>query len=543
MSRERARGGAALAALLSVTGYLVAAFLLRLPVLFDSVVDWDESLYLLLSDDILAGELPYGKTWDHKPPGIYYVFAVAQTLLGGGVLSVRLLGVVSAALGAFGVSRIHAWLWPGQPGALAGGLAYLILFTANGGLATNTEVVFCALTVLGVLAALRAAEEDRGAGAALALRLAAGFAFGVGFASKYVVGFDLIGFAALFAWVAARRRPDAVVRVYLATGLTMLAGFALALLAVSLPFLLTGRFGEVIEHSLLFNARYARLGIHGGAVLQGLNAWLAFAGAWIPVLALALPRSPLRVRAGSAGLLLALLFWLAADLASVVAQGRLFPHHFLQAVPPLALLYGWSAGALQSALASAPRPVSPRAALALLLGLLIVAGPMGELGWRSLRLLRNAVAGDLYRDDVPHQIAAAIRPELGPEDTIYVYNDQHVIYHLADARRPTRFPFALHLRHDVVGQALGFEPLDEITRILGTRPAFVIVREGERARKASSWEPVQRELARAYEPWLRIPRQVCRHTRPVDVVYRLEPVPGEDVVVYRRRDGAPMESP
>ena len=119
-------------------GLFAAAFVIRLPVLFDSVVDWDESLYLLISDDLLRGVLPYQQTWDHKPPVIFYVFAAAQAIFGDSLVTIRLLGTLCAALGAYGIHQLAQLLWPGRQGALPAALAYLLLFAANGGLATNT---------------------------------------------------------------------------------------------------------------------------------------------------------------------------------------------------------------------------------------------------------------------------------------------------------------------------------------------------------------------------------------------------------------------
>jgi len=46
---------------------------LRISTFFQSVIDWDESVYLLMSKSILDGNLPYIQVWDHKPPDIIRV--------------------------------------------------------------------------------------------------------------------------------------------------------------------------------------------------------------------------------------------------------------------------------------------------------------------------------------------------------------------------------------------------------------------------------------------------------------------------------------
>ena len=48
-----------------VACFLLLAVLLRLPVLHRSVLDWDESLYVLMARDWLAGHLPYSLSLIH----------------------------------------------------------------------------------------------------------------------------------------------------------------------------------------------------------------------------------------------------------------------------------------------------------------------------------------------------------------------------------------------------------------------------------------------------------------------------------------------
>ena len=64
--------------------WLVAAAALfslsRLVVLPLTVVNWDESLYFLVSHDLLQGHVPYTATFEHRPIALYYVFALAQIL-------------------------------------------------------------------------------------------------------------------------------------------------------------------------------------------------------------------------------------------------------------------------------------------------------------------------------------------------------------------------------------------------------------------------------------------------------------------------------
>ncbi len=515
-------------------GLLAAAFVIRLPVLFDSVVDWDESLYLLISDDLLRGVLPYQETWDHKPPGIFYVFALAQSIFGGGVVAIRLLGTLSAALGAYGLHQLLRLLWPQNRAAGTAALAYILLFAANGGLATNTEVVFGALVIGGFYAGLVGSSEGT---RSLAWWVMAGIAFGLAFGIKYVAAFDLLGFAALhIAFVrAARDRSLApAMGQTIRAGLVVFASFTLTLVAMVLPFIWSGTIADIYEYTLVFNARYASTSIHGGAILQGLNALLAFSGAGLAALALVFWREAgLRLDPRSLGIGLAIYLWLAFDVLSVLFQGRLFPHHCLQLVAPLALLFGVFADLVQERVSGARRASRGAVAVFLLLALTLM-GPIQELGWRSLRLLRNAVAGDLHRDDLPFRIAREIRSDLRPGEAIYVYNDQHVIYHLAEARIPTRYPFALHLQHELVAEGMGFDAAAEVRRIMASQPRYVVVREDASTNSWRAYSDVAKALADDYDRVACYPIYERGRARPVDVIFRMQPKDGR-VALYRLR--------
>jgi len=49
-------------------GYLALSMLLRLPFSFVSVIDWDESTFIIMGQEILDGHLPYTRLWDFKLP-------------------------------------------------------------------------------------------------------------------------------------------------------------------------------------------------------------------------------------------------------------------------------------------------------------------------------------------------------------------------------------------------------------------------------------------------------------------------------------------
>jgi len=126
-------------ALLALLAWCVA---LRLPTIPRSVIDWDESVYLLMADQWSHGHLPYTAVWDHKPVGAYALFRMGFALFGRSVLSARLLVTVFVFLGAWLLYAIAALLLDSRRAAAVAAIAYPAFSLRFGGTAANTELFF-----------------------------------------------------------------------------------------------------------------------------------------------------------------------------------------------------------------------------------------------------------------------------------------------------------------------------------------------------------------------------------------------------------------
>jgi 4-amino-4-deoxy-L-arabinose transferase-like glycosyltransferase len=114
----------------------------RFAVIPITLINGDEGIYLLISREILDGVLPYQGSFDHKPVGLYYLFALAQLLFGQDVHAIRLLAILACALTAFFLAltlmaAVRSGLFAAAMAAVLYGLASLTM----GGLATNTEIL------------------------------------------------------------------------------------------------------------------------------------------------------------------------------------------------------------------------------------------------------------------------------------------------------------------------------------------------------------------------------------------------------------------
>ncbi|HEY5081851.1 MAG TPA: hypothetical protein VII91_08035 [Bauldia sp.] len=73
----------------------------RLP--FYTQTDKDEFFFSAIAAEWLKGGLPYVATFDIKPPGVFFIFAVAQSLFGASQATIKGMEIVAVTLGAYGL--------------------------------------------------------------------------------------------------------------------------------------------------------------------------------------------------------------------------------------------------------------------------------------------------------------------------------------------------------------------------------------------------------------------------------------------------------
>ena len=98
--------------------------------------------------DILAGHLPYTTIWDHKPPGIYYLFAAAMSTLGAQMESIRILTCVFVAASCTLLYIIGRSVFQSTAVGWLAGLFYAAHSIYRGGMAANAEVLFTPFIVM-----------------------------------------------------------------------------------------------------------------------------------------------------------------------------------------------------------------------------------------------------------------------------------------------------------------------------------------------------------------------------------------------------------
>lgn len=129
----------------------------RLP--FFMQADDDEFFFALMAQRWLEGNLPYATGFDVKPPGIFFIFAVFQSLFGASLATIKGMEILFVALGALGLYQIMDRHASRTAAMWAGGL-YPVYMLALAGTNAAVMIIQAPFIIFGIHAALRASDDN-----------------------------------------------------------------------------------------------------------------------------------------------------------------------------------------------------------------------------------------------------------------------------------------------------------------------------------------------------------------------------------------------
>jgi 4-amino-4-deoxy-L-arabinose transferase-like glycosyltransferase len=457
--------------------FLLIVFVTRLPIFFRSVLDWDESLYLLMAEQWRAGHLPYTTIWDNKPIGIYTIFALFLAVFGDNVASIRIASALFVGINAFLVFKI-ALLIPSSAErlrnrcAVFAGTAYIIGSISNDGLAANTEIFMACFTAAAVLCAASTVFCSARPGL---LGLLTGLLFGIAVMIKYVAIFEF--FAIAFALLAMR--PDLRGRSRIIVG-AIVGACSPALLAICL-YAANGALSIWWNSSIASNFLRVATPFDTGALSYAFNLqisrWLPLFASGLIMLAIffwrAIKNGTKRQfePAGRFHILLAL--WLIGGCLGVASAKSFYDHYFLQILPVLCVCLSW---VLVQAAPFIRGIQLPKLVLVFAIILSIPCeGACLALVAAARPIVSTSQGKIALNRDTPTRIANDISNAPGASSArIYVFDYQPIIYSLTGKAPPTKYVLPSVLTKCFLASVAGVDANAEVSRILETQPNFII---------------------------------------------------------------------
>jgi 4-amino-4-deoxy-L-arabinose transferase-like glycosyltransferase len=473
-STDRARPGL-LAALATI---LIGLPSLALP------LGRDHGEMLYAADVLLSGGALYRDVVFIRPPGIVYALALGVAAFGKSGLAFRLFDLCWQAATAAAIAGLGGRLYGRVAAATSGVLYALVYYVGHDYWSQGNGDAFIALPAALALWALVCDRKRR-----LLFDGAAGALLGFVFQLRYTHGLIVLSAAAVVLAAGGFTSPYGLKR-RVARLLAAAAGFLLALAAFLIHTAATGAWPTFVYTVFTFVPKYA--------VTANPESWNAFASRAAEILAHFSWKYALPVWPGLAGLAILatrkesdrgalLATWLAAAAANVIVMGKFFAYHWLPLFPPLCL----GAGILADAALRAAR--ERRAAAAAVAAAVCVAAVVGFSARFSPRWAEDSVAaldvavGAVSPDDhlrafaekgdaergvrANYEAARYVAARTSPEDRVFVWGIEGLIYHLAGRLAPTRF----YSHYAVVSRWRPQEWVDELMRDVTERPPLYVL--------------------------------------------------------------------
>ena len=472
----------------------------------------DQGIYAMVARALLEGKAPYRDAWDFKPPGIFYVYAVARALFGSRQEGIRLLEALGLAATVLGMTRLAGRMW-GEPkiGLLGGALTVLVHAQLDFWHTAQPESFGGMITVAALLLACRgepkldvslvdgslpprSGDDSRGDRARPLAWIGVGALFGLtGLLKPPLAGGGAVVAVALAWWRWQRARTQPLPRRLLQAAQpvgSIALGGALPFAACLVWFAAKGALSDLWQVLFVFTPHYTKIGWEGTSVASmmwwGFTEWLTAYSSLTAVglfLVLAFQPRP-HERAG----VLVLLGIIAVHLAGVVMQCKFFPYHYGATWPLTALVaaLGFWRVWEHAARLGTPGVAGFACALVAIAFMRSATKDVGDhfldrCGMRLASMLdggRDLAARDALASvaDVNaaanRAVADQLRAQVPPERSVLVWGFEPVIYDLADRRPATRFLYDVPQRVAWAKQAMRRQMMDDLAR---DPPAAIVV--------------------------------------------------------------------
>lgn len=517
--------------------FILLSIALRWGSFFISVINHDESTYIVIADEMLRGERYFRDVVDTKPIGIFWIYAGLITLTGGSIPLLRLAASVVIGVGAWLLYLTGRRATGSASVGIFAGVAYpwmCSVFTFFG-LSPNTEIFFNVFTLAAMYLTVAARVNNKEV--PIGQWALAGFLLGLAFIIKPFAAAEAgaIGLFAVWSYGRARRWsrvltsggalflawcvPPALVYVHFAAneltdafwyysfevsaaypvtlawykralfvGDYLLRFFPFTVLAIATGLAL---FRE--KHTDWYISKVQSGGpagaIEGEEEQRKTHLTEIHAdGRQIP------PRTNRNaIQTWFAYLCLQFLFVTIV----VLLTGKRFGHYHIQLHPVLALMAAtWL---------SFRRPLFPawhRRWMVTYTPLIICLFSLG-LGLAHYERIRR-------KADDPAVIAAALRERLGPGETYFAINGWQIVYHLADLPVPTPYVHSSLLFQDSHKRAFRIDEEKEAQRIINDRTVTHLI---GRKIPVGSEGPLKDRLLDHFSPIDTLPNKVIIYRR------------------------------
>ena len=298
----------------------------------------DQGIYALVGEGILHGQVPYRDLWDFKPPGIFFVYALAQGIFGKTMLAPRVVEVLSLLGLVYCSGRLaQTFFGTRTAGYVGGALAALIHAQLEFWHTGQPETFGAFLTFAALVCATEEGKRER----RYWRWLVVGVLFGLAALLKPPLGGGSLVCAAYLSkreQLRAARRGAGVAPVLLVGG-----GVVVPILLGAAYFAIAGGFGALLWTMRDFTPGYTALGWEDARAAGMLyyaieEAFFKFSALCTAGVVAAAAITPMHGREREG--IFVILGVIALHVTGIAMQGKFFPYHYAATLPLIAFVAG-----------------------------------------------------------------------------------------------------------------------------------------------------------------------------------------------------------
>jgi 4-amino-4-deoxy-L-arabinose transferase-like glycosyltransferase len=430
--------------------FVVAAILMRFFSFYPSVLDHDESTYMLIGDGLLQGKKLYSDITDTKPVGVFLLYAALQSLFGYSIFLKRIFAAVIVGLTCYLVKKASFKIFNDHFASVASAIIYLFYTSmwVYFGLSPNTELYFNFFTVSALLFFLDNGNRNFFIGGVL---------LGMGFMFKYLVLFDYVAFMLFFLVrdirLSAKILKPSIIIPYVFSGI----GFLLPFAATAFYFYTVGRFDDFYFITFVLPGQFR----FSPSVLKYMETMGDFLLRFLPLsfffFYVLIKKHKLFAKWHAPFFV----FWIIAVLTAMYLPGKTSSHYAIQLMLPASIV----AGVFFHSQIKIDR---------------ITAFLFrGKTGLAFLLLIVIVIQVASYHSNIAEPddlkiVASYLEGELDEDDLLFVSNYEPAVYYLLQRESPTKYVHS-SLLFTELHKAFKMDNVAEIRRIMDQDPKFVLV--------------------------------------------------------------------
>lgn len=480
--------------------FVLLTLFLRMSSFYLHNLSWDEGLYLVISQDLMEGIPPYVTAWDHKPPGIYFIYLLSQLLFGKSILSIRIATFLVVSITCFILFKIGELVsGDDRVGLLAGGL-YAVLSASNEGLAANTELFYAFFVTLAYYLFIdqylfkNSVRENYGKLFYIGLLL------GIGIQINYLVLFDLFPILIFIYHNEILTNKTNFVQSLprlLKSYTLLLIGPVICFLLIILYFYTNSALDEYFFANIAANIRYGSSNFSitdlTSAIKQQISTYaIIWMGILLTPLYLFFWKDVINQR--DEKFMRVAVLWAILVIIGISFSRRFYFHYFLHLLPPACLLIAYLV--IRVIYIQIYTDSRTRAfLLSLVLLIPITQNILPTLEKSAGLIYYRKVKGIENWANEPAEIAKYLEGRIHPGDYIYAVDINPVIYTLVPVEKPTKYIFPPHLTDQRTYEFSRINGVQELALIMDKRPKYIVKQYRE---ETLFYDELEEYLARFY---------------------------------------------